>query len=83
MVMQCRPKVKFSGEGKQDFELALKELEAALQTPGMTDIMKLNELPHWFSGTAGLVVTRFLLKEDAKAAVKAANEELTLVFGRR
>ena len=83
MVTQCRPKVKFSGEGKQDFEQALKELEAALQTPGMTEMMKLNELPHWFSGPAGLVVTRFSLRKDAKTALEEAIEQLTLVFGRR
>ena len=52
MVQQSRPKVKFSGEGKQDFEHTLKEFESTLGTPGLTEEMKFNELPHWFTGTA-------------------------------
>ena len=83
MIIQKRPKIKFSGEGKLDFETHLKELESAFSVPGLAAETKLSELAEWFSGSAFLVVKRFSLRRDATTAYKEVIEELRTEFGRR
>ena len=64
MVSQ-RPKKPFSGKGHDiDFEQYLKKFEAAIQTEGLTAALKVSEAEFWFTGTAGIKVSRFLLKKN-------------------
>ena len=43
-----------------DFESHLRQYNAMMRVPGADDLIKLSELPHWFSGQAELVIKRFL-----------------------
>ena len=84
MLVQRRPKHKFSGENRRiDFESYLHQCEALMKIPGATDAMKLGELPFWFSGTAGLVIDRFIGETDATAALTSAFRALKKEFGRK
>ena len=84
MLVQRRPKHKFSGENKRiDFESYLHQCEALMKIPGATDAMKLAELPFWFSGTAGLVIDRFIGETDAPTALASAFRALKKEFGRK
>ena len=84
MLVQKRPRYKFTGENhKIDFESYLHQCEALMKIPGATDAMKLAELPFWFSGTAGLVIDRFIGEPDATKALSDAFRALKREFGRK
>ena len=84
MLVQKRPRYKFTGENhKIDFESFLHQCEALMKIPGATDAMKLAELPFWFSGTAGLVIDRFIGETDATKALADAFRALKKEFGRK
>ena len=76
MLIQKRPKVRFIGDGKMDFERHLKELQTVFSMPGISWELKLSELSYWFGGVADLVVTRFALRTDAEIAYKECIAEL-------
>ena len=84
MLAQRRPKEKFSGDTKRvDFETYLRKFEVMTDLPGATDVMKLMELEHWFTGKAGLVVNRFLTARDPCKGLEEAKGALKLNFGLR
>lgn len=84
MLVQRRPRHKFTGDNRSiDFESYLHQCQALMNIPGATDGMKLAELPYWFSGTAELVIDRFIGESDAIRALADAFRALTKEFGRR
>ena len=73
MLMQRRPKFKYTGDHKKiDFEAFVLQCEGLLKIPGATAEMQLAELPYWFGGTAGLITDRYLGAQDAKEALATA-----------
>ena len=47
MLIQRRPKVKFSGDTKKmDFEAYMRRFDVMTKVPGATEVMKLMELEH-------------------------------------
>ena len=83
MLQQRRPKLKFSGDTKKmDFEAHMQKFEAMTDVPGATDVMKLDELGHWFMGTANLVVGRYATSKDATQGLADAKKALHEEFGR-
>ena len=84
MLMQRRPKVKFSGENKKmDFESFIHRFETMTAVPGSTDVMRLAELSHWFTGNAALICDRFVSELDATKGLALALKALRKEFGRR
>ena len=84
MLQQRRPKVKFSGDAtKMDFEAHMRKFEVMTDVPGATDVMKLDELGHWFMGKADLVVGQFAASRDATRGLTEAKKALQEEFGRR
>ena len=84
MIMQKRPKIKFSGENKKlDFESYLHKFETTTAVPGCTDAMRVAEMPHWFTGNAGLIVDRFVSEPDATKGLSLALKALKKEFGRK
>ena len=84
MLMQRRPKFKFTGDHKKiDFEAFVLQCEGLLKIPGATAEMQLAELPYWFGGTAGLITDRYLGAQDAKEALATAFRALKKEFGKR
>ena len=84
MLQQRRPKLKFSGDTtKMDFEAHMRKFEVMTDVPGATDVMKLDELGHWFMGKADLVVGRFATSKDATQGLTDAKKALHEEFGRR
>ena len=84
MLVQRRPKVKFSGENKKlDFESYLHKFETTTAVPGCTDAMRLAEMPNWFTGNAGLIIDRFVSESDATKGLSLALKALKKEFGRK
>ena len=84
MLVQRRPKSKFSGETKKlDFEAFLHRFEAMTAVPGSTDAMRLGEMPFWFTGSAALIVDRFVSESDATKGLSMAIKALKKEFGRK
>ena len=84
MLVQKRPKHKYTGDNKHiDFESFLNQCEALMKIPGADDQMKLSELPFWFSGTAGLIIDRYVGENDATQALSEAFRALKREFGRK
>ena len=83
MVSQ-RPKKPFSGKGNDiDFEQYLRKFEAAIQMPGLTAALKLSEAKFWFINTAGIKVSRFLLRENKEEALEELIAMLKMDYGKR
>ena len=83
MVSQ-RPKKPFSGKGNDiDFEQYLRKFQAAIQTPGLTAALKLSEAEFWFINTAGIKVSRFLLRENKEEALEELIAMLKMDYGKR
>ena len=83
MVSQ-RPKKPFSGKGHDiDFEQYLRKFEAAIQTEGLTAALKLSEAEFWFTATAGIKVSRFLLRENKEEALEELIAMLKTDYGKR
>jgi len=78
-----RPKQFFKKGGKLDFERYLREFEMAIATPGLSPELKLYEMKFWWVGTPGILVSRYLLREDHEIALKEAIAELKAKFGKR
>ena len=84
MLYQRRPKYKYTGDNrKYDFESHMRQYEILTKVVGATDAMRLVELPHWFGGTAALIVDRFLADSDTKEALSNAIAALKREFGRK
>ena len=84
MLVQRRPKYKFTGDHKKiDFDAFMYNCENLLKIPGATEEMQLAELPYWFSGTAGLITDRYLGSQDAPQALKNAFRALKKEFGKK
>ena len=66
-----------------DFERYLREFEMAIATPGLSPELKLYEMKFWWVGTPGILVSRYLLREDHEIALKEAIAELKAKFGKR
>ena len=83
MVKNRRPEKKFSGTAKcdVDFEKHMKGFVDAMKLPGVTAIMRLQELPFWFDGPAHVIVDMFTLREDAGAAIEEAIRMLRKKWG--
>ena len=84
LLTQKRPRHKYTGDHAHvDFESFLHKCESLMNVAGATASMKLAELPNWFSGTAGLVVDRFVGEPDAEQALADAFKALKKEFGRK
>ena len=80
---EARPKVKFSGGRRLDFEKQMRLFAAAMRSPGVSYLQRLQELQHYFEGPALQLIECFLLREDAEAAFKEALDCLRDKFGTR
>ena len=83
VLIQRRPKYKYNGDKKMDFESFLHQFTSMTNVPGADDSMKLAELGHWFSGQAALVTERFLTETDATEALRDAVKALKSEFGKK
>ena len=84
MLVQKRPKHPFTGDNKRiDFDAFLQNCKNLMNVHGATPGMKLSELPHWFSGTAGLIVDRFTGESDTSRALEDAFKALKKEYGRQ
>ena len=84
MLVQRRPKTKYSGEHKKvDFEAFMHRFETMTAVPGCTDAMRLGELGYWFTGNAALIVDRFVSESDAAKGLSLAIKALKKEFGRK
>ena len=84
LLVQRRPRTKYTGDNKRvDFESFCHQCENLLKVPGVTDSLKLAELPYWFGGTAALVIDRYIGESDATLALADAFKALKAEFGRR
>ena len=84
LLTQRRPKFKFTGENKKvDFESFIHNFQSLTNIPGADDAMRLSELPHWFCGTAALIIDRFVTDADAAHGLSAAIKALKKEFGKR
>ena len=84
LLVQRRPKTKYSGEHKKlDFEAFMHKFETLTAVPGSTDAMRLGELSYWFTGNAALIVDRFVSESDPTKGLNLAIKALKKEFGRK
>ena len=81
---EARPAKKFSGSAvkRMDFEKHMKLFNEMMEIPGATKKQILNEIQHWFEGSAFKLVEADTLKK-ADSAVDDIIERLTKKFGMR
>ena len=81
---EARPNKKFSGSTtkRMDFEKHMKLFDEAASIPGVTKRQMLNELQHWFEGSAYKLIEAETLK-STETAVDDAVAKLTKKFGMR
>ena len=80
---EIRPVAKYSGGKKVDFAKQMKLVETAFETPGLSSRQKLQELRHYFAGSAFELIEADTLRKDSTAALEDALEKLRLKFGVR
>ena len=80
---EARPAKKFSGSAvkRMDFEKHMKLFNEMMEIPGATKKQILNEVQHWFEGSAFKLIEEMLRKSES--AVDEAVEKLTKKFGMR
>ena len=81
---EARPAKKFSGNTtkRMDFEKHMKIFNEAMEIPGVSKRQMLNEMQHWFEGSAFKLIEAETLKKS-ESAVDEAVEKLTKKFGMR
>ena len=80
---EIRPATKYSGGKKVDFAKQMKLVETAFETPGLSSRQKLQELRHYFGGSAFELIEADTLRKDSTRALEDALEKLRLKFGVR
>ncbi|MEE3022954.1 MAG: hypothetical protein VX367_10140, partial [SAR324 cluster bacterium] len=81
---EARPTKKFSGNTtkRMDFEKHMKIFNEAMEIPGVSKKQMLNEIQHWFEGSAFKLVEAETLKKT-ESAVDEVVAKLTKKFGMR
>ena len=82
-LQEIRPATKYMGGKKVDFAKQMKLVETAFETPGLSPRQKLQELRHYFGGSAFELIEADTLRKDAATALEDALEKLRLKFGVR
>ena len=83
LMRESRPKEKYNGGKKWAFVKQMKSFVTAISHPSITDRYKLQEIQHYFGGSAYKLVEAETFRADAGAAFEAAMNRLTLKFGVR
>ncbi|MEE3021990.1 MAG: hypothetical protein VX367_05025, partial [SAR324 cluster bacterium] len=81
---EARPTKKFSGNTtkRMDFEKHMKIFNEAIEIPGVSKKQMLNEIQHWFEGSAFKLVEAETLRKT-ESAVDEVVAKLTKKFGMR
>ena len=81
---EARPAKKFSGSTtkRMDFEKHMKIFNEAMEIPGVSKRQMLNEMQHWFEGSAFKLIEAETLRKS-ESAVDEAVTKLTKKFGMR
>ena len=85
LMMQGRPPKdrRFSGTDSRDFETFWTQFETITNLEGITDQMRVYELPYWTTGLAAMVVSQYEGEKDCTVALKKIKTHLRKEFGQR
>ena len=74
---------RFNGNNKIDFDSHLKAFERAMKVEGVTDLIKVGELQHWFSGEPLDVCELSLFEENPETQLESILLELKRYYGKK
>ena len=80
---EARPKEKFTGGKKWHFIKQMKLYHKAVEHDSLDDQIRVQELTHYFGGSAFKLIEAETLQADSSAALESAMNRLTMKFGMR